>query len=294
MERYKSRFQLTDKQWINCKLSEVITHVQEIQAITFIYNHLKQQNQNALKNKKEADTKIVIQRILGLLRDGKTIKQIVAITRESLFFVQLIKTIYDKEYFGENLNINDLKKHKGVSDFTRKFLKQRQKIKGAGNKSAKLVEMRVNFKVGYVSFIFLSEPTNTFNTKVTIPPSMKLKSDNLYTQTIRFVNFFQLLKTKPGFKTYKDITINEIKDAIKTDDIKVFCDCPSFYWMGMDYNMSQLDAAIYPTDISPKYWDNYHGSGNQLLCKHLSLLFNSIDFYVPIMTGMIYKYLQNK
>ncbi len=282
-----------EKQWITIKLSE-INHVKEIQAITYIYNHLKKQNNPQLKNKKESDTKIVIQRIIGLLSSGKSIDHIAAIIHESKFFVQLIKTIYEQEYgLKESLTINDLKKHSGISDFTYKFMKDRQKKKGAGNISAKLVKAKINIDSDYITLIFLSEPTNTFDTKVTKPPTMELVSDNLYTQEIKYDKFFSLLKTDPNFKDLKSVSIDDIKKVLKSGDIKVWCDDPSFYWMGMDYNISQLDAAIYPTDIPPKHWDKYHG-GNQLVCKHLSLILQSIEFYVPIAAGMIYKYLQNK
>ena len=295
MERYKPIFQ--KKNWITVKLSE-IEHVKEIQAISYIWNHLKRQNAlsgTAQEHKKEADTKIVIQKIIGLLSSGHTVKQIANILREDLFFVQLISTIYQREFqLYENLRLSDLTKNMGLSDFSKPFAKDRQKKKGAGNISAKLVEMRVNRNLGYITFIFLQEPTDLFNSKVTKPPSMKLVPSNLYTQQVRILDFFKLLKTNPEFKNFKELTIDDIKEVIKNADIKCHCDCPAQYWQGNTYNLSVLDGSTYTTDIAPKHWDKYHGEGNQILCKHLQLLFNGISFWISPMASMIYKYLQNK
>jgi len=294
MERYKSTFQ--KKNWITLKLSE-IDHVKEIQAISFIWNHLKRQNAlsgTAQEHKKEADVKIVIQKIIGLLSSGHNIKQIATILREDLYFVQLISTIYQQEFqLHENIQILDLAKHSGVSSFTSKFAKERQKIKGAGNRSAKLVEMRVNQNEDYVTFVFLQEPTHKFDTKVTQPPSMELVPDNLYTQQIRFENVFSLLKTDPNFTEFRNITLDQVKELLKAGDIKMFCDCPSFHWQGQNFNMTQLDASIFPTEIPPTYWNNFH-KGEQLVCKHLDLMLANVNFFIPIMSSMFFKYLRNK
>jgi len=196
-------------------------------------------------------------------------------------------------FFNESLVLSDLKKHAGISDFTKPFMKDRQRIKGVGTKSAKLVKMKVNKKKGWITFVFLSEPTYTFNTKaVQLKTNNKtMKKDNLYTQEIRILDIFSLLKTDPNFKNFKSVTIDDIKKVLKSADIKVSCDDPSFWWQGDAWTLTQFDASIVPCDIEPKRWNKYHNNGDNFLCKHLSLIFNSIDFYIPIMAGMIYKYL---
>lgn len=107
-------------------------------------------------------------------------------------------------------------------------------------------------------------------------------------------DIFKYLKTKPKFKTYKDITVQDIKDAIKVCSVKVWCDCGSQWWQGFAYYLTMFDASLYPCDIEPKRWGKPHNHGDSLVCKHLSLILNSISFYIPIMSGMIYKYLQKK
>lgn len=192
----------------------------------------------------------------------------------------------------ENLRIVDLQKHAGTSDFTYSFMKDRQKIKGAGNKSAKLVKIKVNKNKDWVTFVFLSEPTYTFNTKAVqlTTNDKRMKIDNLYTQQIRILNIFSLLKSNPNFKSFKEVTIKEIKEVLKSADVQVSCDDPSFWWQGDAWVLTQFDASIFPCDIEPKHWRKHHFDNNYV-CKHLSLILNSIDFYIPIMAGMIYKYL---
>lgn len=194
--------------------------------------------------------------------------------------------------FSENLRIVDLQKHVGASDFTYSFMKDRQKIKGAGNKSAKLVKIKVNKNKDWVTFVFLSEPTYTFNTKAVqlTTNDKRMKIDNLYTQQIRILNIFSLLKSNPNFKSFKEVTIKEIKEVLKSADVQVSCDDPSFWWQGDAWVLTQFDASIFPCDIEPKHWRKHHFDNNYV-CKHLSLILNSIDFYIPIMAGMIYKYL---
>jgi hypothetical protein len=51
----------------------------------------------------------------------------------------------------------------------------------------------------------------------------------------------------------------------------------------MNYNLSQVDSAIYPTDIAPKQWDAIHGQ-TYFLDKHLYGLSMYIDFFLPQMT----------
>jgi hypothetical protein len=214
------------------------------------------------------------------------------------FFKENWITVKLKDYLTEELRLSDFQKHAGNSEFTAAWRKDRQKIKGTGNRSAKLVKMAINKRKDYIKFFWLSEPTYSFDTKVTQPKSMKLVKDNLYTQIVMCQDIFKLLRTQPKFKTYQDITIEEIKDAIKSCTVKVNCDCPSQWWQGFSYYLTILDGAVYPCDIEPTSgkhgWKDKHNAGDGLICKHLDLILGqSISFYIPIMAGMIYKYLNN-
>jgi hypothetical protein len=194
--------------------------------------------------------------------------------------------------FEEELRFSDFQKHAGISSFTDVFRKDRQHIKGPGNKSAKLVKMIVNKNKDYIKFLWLSEPTYSFDTQVTKPKSMKPVKDNLYTEIVLLQDIFKLLKTKPNFKSYQDISLQDIKEAIKSCNVKVTCDCMSQWWQGFSYYLTQLNASVYDCDIAPKRWNKPHNSGDGLVCKHLDLIIGqSMAFWIPIMAGMIKKYL---
>jgi hypothetical protein len=269
--------------------------------------YLKKKSNNALKEgyiRVVADTdlyfevwkldNIVFKRIHNFfIKNLKNDTREIFIQDASLNKIKQYKPQFKESQLEEDLRLSDLTKHAGVSDLTRIFMKDRQKIKGAGNISAKLVKMKVNKKKGWVTFVFLSEPTYTFDTQIVkLKTSDKsMRKDNLYTQEIRILDIFSLLKSNPEFKSFKDVTIEEIKKVLKNADVQVSCDDPSFWWQGDAWTLTQFDASIIPCEIEPKHWGKFHNYGDNFLCKHLSLIFNSIDFYIPIMAGMIYKYL---
>ena len=72
--------------------------------------------------------------------------------------------------------------------------------------------------------------------------------------------------------------------------------CPAFHWQASNYNLSQLDGSIHPTDIAPHYWNqpHLHGDGENFLCKHLAGFVNQIDFFLNPMAAMATKILKNK
>lgn len=204
---------------------------------------------------------------------------------------------YDKDAlqekkFSENLRFSDLQKHAGASDFTKDWIEVRRKIKGPGNKSAKLKSMRVSRKKDYITFIFKSKPTYDAKAKaVDVNNGMQTTKDvREYTQYLKVIDFFKLAETKPGYKE-SELTRKEIKEILQVADLQVFCDDPSFHWQGDNYVISLFDGSIYPTTIEPKHWRQLHNDDN-FLCKHLSMIINSIDFFLNPMSSMINKYLK--
>lgn len=191
----------------------------------------------------------------------------------------------------EDLRLSDFKKHAGISGFTEPFMKDRQKRKGAGNKSAHLVKMKVNRKKDYVTFVFYSAPTYDLTGKITGKNGKMSKESPWYTQEIRILDFFKWAKTTPGYKSAKQLSVNDLKDIFKVASVQVNCNDPSFWWQGDAWVLSQFDAAINPTDIAPKHWEKLHNNDN-FLCKHLDLIFAQIEFFIPIMASMLSKYLK--
>jgi hypothetical protein len=182
-------------------------------------------------------------------------------------------------------------KNASMSAFTRKFAKETNKLMGNPTNRAKLTQLRINKAEDYVTFIWLTERTpkypDNFNAKVVEPTSMSLENGNLYTIEIRVLDFFKLLETTPG---YPNVTDKDIEEVFLNCDIKVWSDVPAFQFQGMNFNMTQFDAAIYPEHRPPNHWNKYHG-GNQLLDKHAAGIVNGIKFFIPMMRQMIKKYL---
>ena len=197
-----------------------------------------------------------------------------------------------KDYLEESLRLSDFKAHAGSSDFTKKWADERRKLKGAGNKSAKLLKLTVNKKNGSVTFFFASDPTYTDKAKVTVKPTMNTtKNSDVYIQLIRVLDFFKWAKTTPNYKSSKQLSRDDLKEIIETTSIQVHCDDPSFWWQGGAWVATQFDAAVIPCNIPPKHWRKYHNDDN-FVCKHLDLLLTSIDFFLPQMTAMLNRYLK--
>ena len=199
----------------------------------------------------------------------------------------------DKQVFNlqEDLHLSDFVKHSGVSDFTKKFMKDRQRLKGAGNISAKIRSLKINRKKGYITFTFISKPTYTNKTKAVDPNTLAFKNARAYEQHIRLVDFFKYAETKPGYKE-NELTWKEVKEIIQVCPIQVWCNCGSYEFQGMAYIDTLFDAAIYPEYRAPKRWNLYHNDDN-FACKHLDILFTSgINLFIQNMTSMINKILK--
>jgi len=207
-----------------------------------------------------------------------------------------IRTKFFSNQFKLNewINLSDLKQSMGMSDFTKKTRKQRNKEFGTENKKAKLIDVKLNEKEKYIDFYWLTEPTypiypKDYVYKNTNPKvNFKLEPDNskTYTLIIRVIDFFEWLSTYPD-KT--EITEKDIKDIFDVSYIQVWSDDPSFHWQGMNYWISQLDGSIYPTKIKPKRWNSpkLHGDGNAFVSKHLGGLINNIRFWYNPMASML-------
>jgi len=209
------------------------------------------------------------------------------------------KSLYKKKYwinlrFDENLRLSDFQRHAGISNFTKKWKNERQKIKGGANVSARLVSLVVNTKKDYVTFKFYSAPTYDFTAPVVNPKSMVIGGEHpFYTQEIRILDFFKWARTTPGYKAAKYLSPDDLKDIFRVADIQVWCNDPSFHWQGDNYIVSMFNASIHPTNIAPKHWNKFHNDDN-FVCKHLSMILNSIGFWLSPMASLLTKYLNTK
>ena len=195
-----------------------------------------------------------------------------------------------KQKLLEDVYFQDLMQNKGLSSFTKHYKKETDALMGAPTKHSKLIQTRFNEKKDYITFIFLTERTpkykDNFNLQSVSSSNFKLQKDNLYTIKIRLLHIFEQLKQ------LQNITNQDIENLLFNSQIQIWSDNPSFQYQGMNYNITQLDGAIYPENRPPRYWNKFH-KGNQLLDKHTQGIINSIKFYIPQMRQIIKKYLKN-
>jgi len=79
-------------------------------------------------------------------------------------------------------------------------------------------------------------------------------------------------------EAFQAITKDEISQIIEVCDVKIWSDTPAFHWQGANYHLSQMDAALYPTNVKPQKWDKYH-RGDNYLDKHTQGLVNDLPHF---------------
>jgi hypothetical protein len=198
-----------------------------------------------------------------------------------------------KEIFtrwSENLRFSDLKKNAGMSAFTKKHKKIRNKAIGTDTATIKLIDAKIDNATDSITFYFQTGYTPIYppdyQPGMTIPDKgfeIVPNRDDKYIMQLKVLDFFTWLDTSPD-----EITVKDIEDVFKVADVQYFCECPSFHWQGANYISSQFDASIYPTNIAPTQWDSIHHDDN-FVCKHLSGVLTNIEFYIPQMRQKIIK-----
>lgn len=188
------------------------------------------------------------------------------------------------------ITLSDLNRNQGISDFTKVFKKERNKIMGSETKNSKFIEVKFNKDEDYIDCYWLITPTEK-----KYPPNYKYKEvdpythkliDNpskTYTFILRIMNFFSLLATTPNKITNKDI-----EDVIRIADLKIWDSNPSFQYQQMNWHLSDLDSSIFPTTIPPKRWNKIHGEPT-FLGKHSQSIINQINFFIPMIRMSIKK-----
>lgn len=193
----------------------------------------------------------------------------------------------------EDLHLSDFSKHSGASDFTKDWVEIRRKIVGPGNKSSKIHSLKVNTKKDYITFVFKSKPSYKDNAVEVVDGktlTFSTQKARVYTEEIRILDFFKLAETKPGYIKY-EMTKEEIKEILEVASIQQFCNCGSFEMQGMNFISTLFNASIYPEFRAPQRWDKFHFNDN-VTCKHISSILNSISFWLNPMTSMVNKYLK--
>ena len=195
----------------------------------------------------------------------------------------------------EDMVIDDFKDAAAVSAMTQKFRLQRRQMLGQEIANVRLMTVQFSQQDDWVEFQFRSISTPNTPTKQQSDQhanfSLQPNKPKVYTLLIRLNKFFTwMLDTLPDGQA---LTLKDMKDAIRVCPVQFWSNSPAFHFQGHNYVLSQLDAAIYPTDIAPQHWNQpqYHGE-DAMLDKHLAALIRNISFYMNNMTAMLNKNLQ--
>jgi hypothetical protein len=231
------------------------------------------------------------------------------INTKKIIYIQLPNI---KLYEGklQEWTLETLKAKDSISDFTMQFRKERNKIMGTENTTAKLVDCFLNELDDSITYVWTTPATEYTSDKAkqvlgstrydkmknaprkrVQPLNLKLlnNSEDTYEIQLKILNFFSWLDTYPN-KT--EITSKDMKDILSVSDVQVFSSSPSFQYQAYNWNNSQVGTAIYPTNIAPKVWDKYND--NAFLDKHLYGIIRNIDFWLNPMASMITKRLKEK
>ena len=195
----------------------------------------------------------------------------------------------------EDMHIEDFNTLDAASAMTQKFRNIRKQLISKENVEVKLKDFQFDRQQDWVQFVFESNSTPNAQVKKLANPQadfvLQPTSGKVYTLILQFDSFFAwLLDTLPDGQA---LTLKDMKDAIRICPVKLWSNSPAFHWQGTNYQLTQLGAAIYPTDIAPTFWNQpkYHGDNN-FLDKHFLALLRHIAFFLNHMTAMANKRLQ--
>lgn len=195
----------------------------------------------------------------------------------------------------KNLNTPD-----AISAFTKRNRDIRSQVLGPENTTAKLINCVYDATKDCLTFIFKTDattpiyPKNTVfkKTNPTLNYQLSDNPDKVYYTHIRVLDFMKWLKdTRPDELADQPITWREIKDVLEVAFVQLYCSCPAWNWQGSAYACTQVDAAIWPQTIKPKFWDKIHGDMN-FMCKHMYGIVRQIGFFGNQMASMANKELK--
>jgi len=214
------------------------------------------------------------------------------------FFIQA-RGVAKIKHLLEFLTLPALTKNAGISTFTKRFKKERNKIMGRENSIARLVKCVIYKKKGFVEFFWHVPATKKYGDKYkykqAVPNDFSMFNNpkKEYTVGLRILDFFSWLDT---YKADYPIQRKDLKDILTTANIQLYSSDPSWYWQGMAWNMDQVGASMYPVEIAPKHWNKpeYHNDGQAFLSKHMQGVMNSLGFYLNQMAAMLNKELEER
>ena len=213
----------------------------------------------------------------------KKVEQLYKI-EEKLSFSQLKSEVVPQSKANQNLNY---------------FYQQRNKLNGQGNRNIKFVASQFDPNEGSMTFMYRTDATFNDEDKkelVNENPNDGTLRQNIsdeYDLQLKVCDFWEILDEliEP---TDDNFTKEDMKAILElSEEIRIGCSCPSQYWTGSDFYLTQIDAQLKDCTISPKWWNQPHLRPNVLVCKHLLSLLNHISFFLPNMAMSCKKELKN-
>ena len=178
----------------------------------------------------------------------------------------------------EYVKLDHLANQIGISDFTKYWFDKRKSDFGTENDLAKLQECKINNSD--VSFIWLTL-AGSDNPGIVDPNTKKISKgvSDYYTLEFRFQDMLKYTNSN----SIPDI--NSLHGILMKCNILLWSNDPSFHWQGMNYNLSQLDGSLHPTNIPPEIWRNKHHDDN-FLSKHLEGLIENLPYFYEEMLDL--------
>jgi hypothetical protein len=211
----------------------------------------------------------------------------------------------------EFVTLYDLADKGNISDFTMTWRKDRNRVMGQENTTAKLIDCFIDEADKSVTFAFLTEATELggkdpndnidsdyrfySSPKGEIDPEtleLKRNRSRTYEIQIKILDFFDWLDVFEGEK----VTQKEMKEILEVSNVQIFNTSPSFQLQGINYWISQIDGSIYPEGRKPQRWNapNLHGDSGAFLDKHTYGLLRQIKFWINPMASMLNKKLNDR
>ena len=203
---------------------------------------------------------------------------------EKLSFAQLKSEIVPQNKAIQNLNY---------------FYQQRNKLNGQGNRNIKFVASQFDSNEGSITFMYRTDATYNNEDKkelVNENPNDGTLRQNIsdeYDLQLKICDFWEILDEliEP---TDENFTKEDMKAVLElSQEVRVNCSCPSLYWTGGSWMLTNLDAQLKDCTIAPKHWNKPNLRPNVSVCKHLLSLLNHISVFLPNMAQSCKKELRN-
>lgn len=169
------------------------------------------------------------------------------------------------------------------------FYKQRNKLNGQGNRSIKFLTTQFDDSDGSMLFAFKTNSTYIDDVKKELnnddlnDGNMHSNDSHEYLIQLKICDFFDIFDFLID-ENDNDFTKEDMKAIIElSEEVRIGCNCPSSYWMGGDFWLTQIDAQLKTCTIAPKYWNRMDLRGDTKICKHELSLLNHISFFLPQM-----------